>query len=80
MVFDPTTGKLLVHSRNVVPTIDEFMQDPSRYPNYVLAMNYENGKMEIMNKASAQRQSDCQVVTGMAADGFFQPFNANHGR
>ena len=81
LVFDPATGKLAyVQSRNAVPTLEEYMQDPEKYPNYVATMNYENGKMEIMTKAAAQRQEDCQVITKMAVDGFFQPRNANHGR
>ena len=51
LFFDPTTGRLYAQSEKRSPTIDEFMQDPSRYPNYVLTVNYENGKMEIKNKA-----------------------------
>lgn len=72
LYLDPATGKLVVTSASV-PTLDEIMQDPEKYPGYVLTMDYEGGRMEVLPKAEAKRRTDRQVVKRMAADGFFQP-------
>ena len=34
-------------------------------------MNFESGRLEIVPEAEARTRSDRQVMTGMAADGFF---------
>ena len=51
--------------------VEDYMQDPEKFPNQVQVMNYENGRFEIMSEAEAHTRTDRQIVRGMAADGFF---------
>jgi len=72
MSFNYAVGRLFLAR---APTLDEYMADPDKYPDYEMTMDYNSGKMEILRKAEAQRRTDRQVVKRMAADGFFQPMN-----
>lgn len=53
LCFDPANGRILLASDRGAPALDEFMKDPDRYPNYVLATDLETGKMEVLSKAEA---------------------------
>lgn len=74
MCFDPASGRILLASDRGAPALDEFMKDPDRYPNYVLATDLETGKMEVLSKAEANRRTDRVVLKKMAASGYFQLF------
>ena len=58
--------------------VEDYMQNPHKYPNKVQVMNYENGRFEIMSEAEAHRRTDRQVVKGMASDGFFLLLTSNN--
>lgn len=69
LFFDPVTGRMLL-----VPALDEIMKDPSRYPNYVVTVDLETGKMEVLSQAEANKKTDGVILTKMAASGYFQLF------
>ncbi len=66
--FDLQSGTF----RRGAPTVEEFTEDPSKYPGYVLLMINETGVLRVMTQAEAQRIQDKTVITAMSAAGFFQ--------
>lgn len=57
--------------------VEEYMEHPEKYPKHRQVINYDNGRFEIVPEAEARTTSDRQVVTGMAADGFFLRLTSN---
>ena len=56
------------------PTVEEFTENPSKYPGYVLLMKNETGVLHVMTNAEAQRIQDKTIITAMSAAGFFQSY------
>lgn len=47
------------------------MENPNRHRGKVQAMNFTTGKFEIMDEAEARTKADRQVMSDMAAAGYF---------